>query len=291
MASPRASSSDDVSLTERAPTTAANSQAAAVLGKASSAQRDDSELRDPIRDVQPQALSSEDIAVDPNLPLPAPDAAVKTRRTAVRYGASIERDERLSKIVERERFLLSVVMPRFRTFGDIRREWVRRTVHPLVLFPCTLVLLLHIGMTVACAQEDSAICAGGPDVDADADADESSWAAFAYREFGPPMINALATLMLSFYANVCMGLYMDGYFAAKQLGESVLDLLTMVAGTIPPDRHEIRMEFWRCANLFHLCSYVLADKTRETYNLDNFLIPVAAAFGEVRRDPSAHEDS
>ena len=43
---------------------------------------------------------------------------------------------------------------------------------------------------------------------------------------------------------------MDGYFAAKQLGESVLDLLTMVAGTIPPDRHEIRMEFWRCANLF-----------------------------------------
>ena len=46
------------------------------------------------------------------------------------------------------------------------------------------------------------------------------------------------------------GLYMDGYFAAKQLGESVLDLLTMVAGTIPPDRHEIRMEFWRCANLF-----------------------------------------
>ena len=57
------------------------------------------------------------------------------------------------------------------------------------------------------------------------------------------------------------------------------------------NRAQIRMEFWRCANLFHLCSYVLADKTRETYNLDNFLIPVAAAFGEVRRDPSAHEDS
>ena len=42
----------------------------------------------------------------------------------------------------------------------------------------------------------------------------------------------------------------------------------IVAGTIHPydeetgrtSRRGIRMEFWRCANLFHLCTYVLADK-------------------------------
>ena len=43
------------------------------------------------------------------------------------------------------------------------------------------------------------------------------------------------------------------------------------------------MEFWRCVNLYHLCTYVLADKQRSTYNLDNFLVPVASAFGEWDR--------
>lgn len=36
----------------------------------------------------------------------------------------------------------------------------------------------------------------------------------------------------------------------------------------------------RCANLLHLCTYVLSDKTRETYNFDHFLVPVASSFGE-----------
>ena len=46
----------------------------------------------------------------------------------------------------------------------------------------------------------------------------------------------------------------------------------IVAGTIHPydeetgrtSRRGIRMEFWRCANLFHLCTYVLADKVSGT---------------------------
>ena len=40
------------------------------------------------------------------------------------------------------------------------------------------------------------------------------------------------------------------------------------------------MEFWRCINLYHLCTYVLADKTRATYSFDNFVVPVATAFGQ-----------
>ena len=197
------------------------------------------------------------------------------------YGAAVETDVRLRKVVEREKFLLSVVMPRFRTLSDMRREWVKRTVDYSVLVPCAMVLVLHIGTAAACSLPGSALCAGGPDLEPDDEA--VGWAKHAFAEYGPPMINALATLMLSFYANVCMGLYTEGYFSAKQLGESVLDVMTMVAGTIPPRMHEIRMEFWRCVNLYHLCTYVLADKQRSTYNLDNFLVPVASAFGEWDR--------
>ena len=42
------------------------------------------------------------------------------------YGAAVETDVRLRKVVEREKFLLSVVMPRFRTLSDMRREWVKQ---------------------------------------------------------------------------------------------------------------------------------------------------------------------
>ena len=93
--------------------------------------------------------------------------------------------------------------------------------------------------------------------------------------------------MLSFYASTCLGLYRDAYVSCQNLKCAVIDLMTIVTGTIHPydeegikNRYKVRMEFWRCANLFHLCSYVLADKTRATYNFDDFLVPVASAFGE-----------
>ena len=50
--------------------------------------------------------------------------------------------------------------------------------------------------------------------------------------------------------------------AWRQLQESILDVITMVAGTIPTQMRDVRMEFWRCVNLHHLCTYVLADKQR-----------------------------
>ena len=54
----------------------------------------------------------------------------------------------------------------------------------------------------------------------------------------------------------------------------------MVAGTIPTSNHAMRMEMWRCVNLLHLCSYVIADKQRSTYNVDHFLVPVGLCYGE-----------
>jgi len=56
--------------------------------------------------------------------------------------------------------------------------------------------------------------------------------------------------------------------------------MTLVSGSISPRKHAVRMEFWRVINLFHVCSYVLADKTRKVYNTDKFLVPAATAYGE-----------
>ena len=61
-------------------------------------------------------------------------------------------------------------------------------------------LVLHDGTAAACSLPGSALCAGGPDLEPDDEA--VGWAKHAFAEYGPPMINALATLMLSFYANV-----------------------------------------------------------------------------------------
>lgn len=214
-------------------------------------------------------------------PLPSPQSKPvkpQSKPPSVQYGESVQTDLRLKKLVAREQFLLLVIMPRFRTLADMRKEWVRRTCKSSVLIPCTIVITLHIGSIGLCVPVGSTICAGGPDLDRDQI--EDGWASYAFKEYGPPIINALATLMLSFYANICMNLYTEGYFAARQLQEAIIDLTTMVAGTIPPHMHEVRLEFWRCVNLYHLCSFVLADKGRLTYNMENFLLPVASAYGE-----------
>ena len=201
-------------------------------------------------------------------------------------GDDIEHDVRLRDILLREQFLLSVIIPRVRTVSDAFREWFRRTMHPLVIVPLILVFIVHIGAMIMCSSDPASdVCAGGPGIDhEDGDSPEMEmrrdWASHAFIEYGPSLINALATLMLSFYANVCMGLYKEGYFACQALKESVLDITAVVVGTIPPQMRELRMEFWRVVNLYHLCAYVLADKTRQTYNLDNFLLPVATAYGD-----------
>ena len=208
-------------------------------------------------------------------------------RTFVLYGESIELDQRLARITGRERFLLSVVMPRYRTFRDSMDEWYQRSTSQSVVCACLIVLVLHVAVCLICSNDDaSGICAGGPVSTADwsgaeDDAGKSEWlASHAFVTYGPPMINVLASLILSFYANLCMTLFTEGYFAAQELKESVLDVTAMVTGTIPRQMIEVQMEFWRCVNLYHISSYVLADKSRETYNLDNFLIPVSTAYGE-----------
>lgn len=206
-----------------------------------------------------------------------PRAAAPTReKRAVLYGEGLERDPRIAHIVERERFLVSVILPRLRTFGDARREWTRRSFTWSVMRNVAVVLTLHLAGCLTCASGLASTVCGMKEGDA---SDASEWV-LSYSQFGAPLINTLAVLMLSFYANICMTLYKDGYLASQRLKESIFDLTSIVAGTIASRHHEVRMEFWRCINLYHVCTYVLADKARGTYSLDHFLLPVATAFGE-----------
>ena len=192
------------------------------------------------------------------------------------FGEALQHDKRIAKISAREKFLLTVIIPRIRSTRDALREWFGRSMKSTVWIPCLVAGGLQVGFMVLCAfPQCSFLCAYGPDPEDD----ERSWYAHAFKDYGPPMISVLASLMLSFYANVCMGLYKDGYIAAQSLKASVIDLMAMVVGTIPVEYAALRTEFWRCANLYHLCSYVLADKSRATYNVDNFLVPVATAYG------------
>lgn len=141
----------------------------------------------------------------------APQKAIKQARAEILYGEYIDQDEKLSRIVEREKFLLSVVMPRFRTLSDMRREWIRNTLSSSVLVPLVTIIVLHVVTLSVCSTEASTFCAYGPD--SILEGEDTGMVFSAFSEYGPPMINALATLLLSFYANVCMGLYSEGYFA------------------------------------------------------------------------------
>ena len=146
---------------------------------------------------------------------PAPQAIPDSSSKNMRYGERLERDPRIAHIVEREKFLLSVIMPRVRTLNDALREWGRRSFSRTVLRNVGVVLALQLSACIACASGlGGGVCAVGPIAhpasnSADGVAtglgssasDDDDWQT-SLSEIGPPMINALSILMLSFYANV-----------------------------------------------------------------------------------------
>ena len=120
------------------------------------------------------------------------ESSLPARR--ILYGETIEHDLRLKKITARERFLLSVIIPRIRSTRDALREWGGRSSKETVWIPCLIVLLLHVGTVILCAHPSFGALWPLPDDDQERDSLE-------YGDFGPPMINVLAALVLSYYAN------------------------------------------------------------------------------------------
>lgn len=118
-----------------------------------------------------------------------------------RYGATIESDERLAVMRERESFLLNVLIPRHRTLSAAYADWSKRSRRPEIAVSVLFIATIYLGAATGCSLLDAegGICEGGP-------TDESG-NALAYlsfgEDYGPPILNTLATLMLSFYANTC----------------------------------------------------------------------------------------
>lgn len=130
------------------------------------------------------------------------------------------------------------------------------------------VQLIFITVTAACSQGASG------------DACEQLGQAF------PALFYSIAGFFVAFYANQSLGIYREAFAACEDIKGSVVDLLKVIqATTIDPDsdqerRKALLLECWRTANLFHVVTYLLSDRTRQTYSWDGFLLPVSRAFGE-----------
>ena len=202
-----------------------------------------------------------------------------TGQCSIRFGRSLNEDRRLQPMFQRETFFLTVMIPRRISYSRLLLA-IFSMLRPCEIWSYVAFCWFCYVCTIAvCSQEDAgdstAICRGGPSFSGDEHWDFRQWQV-------PAIANGMATLMLAFYSNMCMGMYMQAYSACQELKSAVIDVVTIASGTLKEHerRPELLLEFWRCANLIHLCTYVLADKAREVYSFDGFLLPIAEAFGE-----------
>ena len=196
------------------------------------------------------------------------ECVAKTVATKIRYGVEIDTCASLAKMRKRESFFLKVAVP----WRQSWRQWFRfakvrvgsKRVWPMIV----TVQLLFVGVTAACSQN------------AAGDACEQLSQAF------PALFYSMAGFFVAFYANQSLGIYREAFAACEDLRASVVDLLKVIQSTtVDPDsdperRKALLLECWRTANLFHVATYLLADRTRKTYSWEGFLIPVSSAFGE-----------
>jgi hypothetical protein len=194
----------------------------------------------------------------PPLPPPAPGHPV---REGLRHGAQVDKDERLRAVRDRERFFLTVLLPRRNTWRNHFRALLSRVNNPGVALPLALNAVTYIATFVTCASqpEDSTLCSGGPLKDNDV------VSSFGFESYVPALINSFTVLMLAFYANTSLSLYMAAYHACCDLKAAVIDVCALANGTICASNQGLLFEMWRVANLLHICTYVLADKVMRRF--------------------------
>ena len=78
-----------------------------------------------------------------------------------------------------------------------------------------------------------------------------------------PMLNGLATLLLSFYANLAMEQYRSVYHTCQSAKQRLIELIILSAaifGDEVAQGESVLIDIWRSANLVHAAAYALADK-------------------------------
>ena len=199
------------------------------------------------------------------------------------FGTGLARNSLIKPMLDRENFFLTVLIPRsFNPVIVLRAIWSYLTV-PRLLF-LTVCFGLYFGIANHCASLASdeevahSMCNGGPT------GDGGVQKAFSFVDYRSVILNSLATLLLSFYSNLAITEYKMAYYTCQTAKSRIIDLMTVVVADLGdkmgnPKKPELLLELWRSANLTHLAAYCLADKNREVYSFENFLLPVAMAFG------------
>ena len=195
----------------------------------------------------------------------------------IQFGLKMLHDPRLRTILERESFYMNVIDSRILTVHILVRG-VLSYFSPVRVAVLLALAGVYVSVALTCAVAGPDTSNGSRTICA-ADFSSSSASSDLYR---PALLNSVAGLLLSFYASAVVGEYKNAYLACQRMKGAVMQLMT-IAGAEMGDQGasglEALIDLWRAVNLVHLATYCLADKRRDIYSFDNFLLPVAEAFG------------
>eukprot|EP00966_Prymnesium_polylepis_P238674 5519639-Prymnesium_polylepis.1 len=194
---------------------------------------------------------------------PAPASQLK-----IMYGASMSNDPRLLRMLAREKFFLSRLIPQrvMPTWSEVIPNalvGVGVVLNPYRTSFIAITVMIYLSLVISCAvgEEDHYMVELGRGGPADM---------YTYKSYVPAVMNSLATLLLAFYSNVrsprhapgrrlCVtavlvprtrrsrylskphaawlpqmatGQYKDAYLACTQLRRSVMSLMTLAVGTM-----------------------------------------------------------
>ena len=189
------------------------------------------------------------------------ESSVRSAASEVRFGHLVQIDERLKAMRLREFHFLTTLARGGSLHMEIFHTWsgVRALCNGERLWRCVFILVVYAGVSIGCALDSSedSVC---------------SSSAFEWDDYWPTILNTLATLLLAFYSNVCLGLYRGGYEACMRAKSSLLDLITLAAGQLGhhEEHRQLLLEIWRAANLAHASTYVLAGFPAATRTLISF---------------------
>ena len=202
----------------------------------------------------------------------------------MRFGGPLATDERVAKMRKRELHFLTALN---KSANFNREMWhivagIRALCTSERYVRALLLVAVYVGVAAGCSTTEKgaeSICDGGPAID-------GGTLLFGWDEYWPTILNTLATLLLAFYCNVCLAHYRTSYESCQKAKCALLDLMSLASGQLGHrrDAQQLLYEIWRAANLVHTSTYVLADKSRQTYSFEHFLLPVSEAFGEWDSD-------
>ena len=141
----------------------------------------------------------------------------------VHYGNGMRHDSKLRPILDRERFLMHVLNPRFTGVGQATRA-VAAYLTPGRILLLAILFAIYASAAILCAAVDpgeigGSYCNGGPI------GDGQELLAFSFQDYRPAFLNAIAGLLLSFYASAVMTEYKAAHLICQDAKAQVQDFV------------------------------------------------------------------